>query len=505
MGKDRKIEVTMKRLVHLLGLICGLLLFQASKAEVNPRNGNFAVTYTLSSDQQRATYNSKSTDRGWFGFGWGSDFETRLLVMTDGSAVVLENGTGAQTVYGRKIGSSPQQQLVQQMLDDILVVEKLDPYQVAELRRELDSADGRISKLKTYGMSGKVPLGAVLKGEGCDEAQLSKTSDGYARRRCDGQLDQFDSRGWLLRRTSSDGKVSSAIYENSPYPKALIESDGSRVEFHWSNRGQMVKQTRIDREGKSATVLFAYDLRGNLARMDYTSGPHGGSHNRFRYDDRQNLIEVRYLDESTMLIAYDQQDQAIEVTDRSGKRTTYEYSTDPVTKEDITVIVASSQQANEKRRVLRFASDGLPTRTEDAQGRWTEYTYHPILRKVTQMRNAAGARRFTYDVEGRVLSASEGERGANVRFTYDKDGRISNIFSTDSEGQHRVLDFSYNANNKPVVIKLEGVGRIDIRYSAAGEIESVNSPAGAKIALAVTHAFQSVLELVKMSGATLGL
>jgi YD repeat-containing protein len=256
--------------------------------------------------------------------------------------------------------------------------------------------------------------------------------------------------------------------------------------------------------GKPVAVLFSYDQRGNLARIDYTGGDFGGRHNRFRYDDRQNLVEVRYLDDSTLLIGYDNKDQAIEFTDRQGKRTVYEYSTDPLTGQDMTVVIFSGDDRVQRRRVLRFASDGLPTRTEDAQGRWTEYTYHPEIRKVTMIRNAAGERSFTYDHNGRVLSATEGDRGRAARFTYDHEGRIAKILSSDNDGQQRTLEFHYNEKSKPIVISVEGLGRIDIRYSADGEIEAVNSPAGAKIALAVTQAFQSVLSLVKMSGANLG-
>jgi YD repeat-containing protein len=517
MPKGRKIKLPMNRPLKIIALAVSFFASQAAIADVNPRNGNFAVTYLLSSDHQRITYNSKSTDRGWFGFGWGSVFETRLLVLTDGSAVVLENGTGAQTVYGKKAGKkadnnanaktsiTPEQQLVQQMLNDIIAVDKLDPYQVADLHRELSSPDDRINKLKAYGMSGKVANGTVLQGDGCDAAQLSKVADGYQRIRCESGRDEFDNRGWLVQRTATDGKVFSAIYENAPYPKTLLEPDGSRVDLQWNNRGQLTEQSRTDHEGKPVKVQFNYDQKGNLARMDYFGGNLGGSNNRFRYDDRHNLIEVRYRDETTTLIAYDNADQAIEVTDRQGKQTRYEYSTDSKTREDTTVIVSTNQDRSEQRQILRYTSDGMPTRTHDRQGNWTEYAYHPDLRKVTMVRTAAGERRFGYDPKGQLLLASDTESLRVARFTYDKQGRIFKIVSQDADAPRRVLEFRYNDKNKPVIIKLDGVGQIDVRYDAHGEIETVNSPAGVKIALAVTQAFQSLLSLVKMSGVNFGL
>lgn len=52
---------------------------------VNPKNGNFFWT---NGDIDR------SAGAGWFGFGWDSEFETRLVAMPEGSVAVQESGTG---------------------------------------------------------------------------------------------------------------------------------------------------------------------------------------------------------------------------------------------------------------------------------------------------------------------------------------------------------------------------------------------------------------------------
>ena len=73
---------------------------------VNLKNGNFYITYTdiivPGGDHDlevTRTYNAKSVENGWFGFGWGSLYETKLMVSADGSVVVMENGSGAQTRF----------------------------------------------------------------------------------------------------------------------------------------------------------------------------------------------------------------------------------------------------------------------------------------------------------------------------------------------------------------------------------------------------------------------
>ncbi len=90
--------------MKILMMFLTLLLFIPLSlfAGVNLKNGNYYVTYTdlIATGgghdlMVQRTYNSKSIDMGWFGFGWGSDFETYLVVSPDGSVTIHENGTGA--------------------------------------------------------------------------------------------------------------------------------------------------------------------------------------------------------------------------------------------------------------------------------------------------------------------------------------------------------------------------------------------------------------------------
>lgn len=83
-------------------MILLLLLPLTAMAGVNHLNGNFYITYTDISLGKSAkaleitrTYNSKDDEAGWFGMGWGSDYETRLIVTPEGGVLIRENGNGA--------------------------------------------------------------------------------------------------------------------------------------------------------------------------------------------------------------------------------------------------------------------------------------------------------------------------------------------------------------------------------------------------------------------------
>jgi hypothetical protein len=93
--------------MKLIVILVALLAFPVlATAGVNPENGSFYITYNditqRSGDHELnldRTYNSLSSDLGWFGYGWGSQYETRLVVLPDGSAAIKENGAGLTTYY----------------------------------------------------------------------------------------------------------------------------------------------------------------------------------------------------------------------------------------------------------------------------------------------------------------------------------------------------------------------------------------------------------------------
>ncbi|MBT7767758.1 MAG: hypothetical protein HN730_11425, partial [Bdellovibrionales bacterium] len=98
----------MKR-IKLLFILLLFTISSALLAGVNLKNGNFYISYTDlivpgggHDLMVSRTYNSKSADKGWFGFGWGNSFETYLVPAADGSVVIHENGSGATTRFTPK-------------------------------------------------------------------------------------------------------------------------------------------------------------------------------------------------------------------------------------------------------------------------------------------------------------------------------------------------------------------------------------------------------------------
>lgn len=78
-------------------------------------------------------------------------------------------------------------------------------------------------------------------------------------------------------------------------------------------------------------------------------------------------------------------------------------------------------------------------------------------------------------------------------------GRITEL--VDQGGQR--VTFKYNRNSKPIEITVVGVGTINVRYTASGEIEKVDSDGGRTVALKVTSTFQNLLEIIRPAGVSL--
>jgi YD repeat-containing protein len=104
---------------------------------------------------------------------------------------------------------------------------------------------------------------------------------------------------------------------------------------------------------------------------------------------------------------------------------------------------------------------------------------------------------FRYDDAGNLIYAENSE-GVKITLLYDSVGRIDELKSDKSD-----IKFTYNVNSKPTVIELVGVGRINVSYTEGGDVEKVASDGGRKIALAVTGAFEELLDVIRPAGVSL--
>lgn len=520
-------------------LLALLAIPNLTMAGVNPKNGNFYISYTDIVQKSATydlnlirTYNSKAAYLGWFGYGWGSNFETRLTVMPDSSVVVTENGAGKNTFYRPAKGADVVGG-VSKMVSSIANTDHLSESDSAVLRDKLLQDEGlRLQKVERYGLKYSLPIATILQGSNCPESALTRVAEGYKRVDCQGRIDWFNLQGHLSRYEFGDGYAVSVIYEGNR-PKEIRDILGQSLTFSWSEKGLATTA-----EGLQTTGRYEYDHQNNLIKWKDVSG----NAYEYEYDNNHNLTAVIYLDHTRMAITYDDNSAATSVTERDGSKTTYEYRNDPedylhywtritlslpngestsrefefksqVDAKGSETLIKAAESSAIDRSEIKFDDKGRVIHQVNGEGESVDYDYDKDCGKLSQViRNNNETTFFDYDKACNLISAEKNKQN-RIELKYYSDSKAENgsplikrMIDYDlTKKTKRILTFKYNKQHKPVEINLVGVGRIWVEYDANGEISNVESNKGPKMALQVTRAFQNLLSVVKVAGIRMSL
>ena len=538
-------------------LMLGLLLFPIlAWGGVNLKNGNFYITYTdviaPGGDHDleiTRTYNSKSTENGWFGFGWGSLYETKLVVSADGSVTVMENGAGAQTRFVPKEAIDVDSASAK-IVDAIKKKEHMSDVAIAHLMKNLKGdADLRQIYSKRYGIDTKLADGTTLYSNDRGIQTIVKEKEGYKRVSSDGKSDYFDNDGKLTKITDKNGYAITFEYKNGQLA-AIKDSQAKQILLDWYPTGKIKSAfTAADKK----TTTYTYDTKGNLIM----SNDIGGNFYKYEYDVNHNLVSIGYIDNTKMQIRYDKNALATEVIEPNGDSTKYKYETNPKNPENHYWTTVTKKPKDDKESSSRYEYElkskpdgqqytyriatevdgiktetiyseccslplkitrgkdvttfeynakGLLTKKTSTRGEYVQLEYDDKINKITKVVNNDGWTTFQYD-KAANLSKAVNSAGKSVLLIYDRNGKITKMIDQEKndEKSRRTLSFKYNSLGKPVEIEMEKVGIINVAYDNYGEIKKVESKAGAKMALQVTQAFQSLLSIVKPAGVNLNM
>ncbi len=534
----------------LLLLILPLTAF----AGVNLKNGNFYISYVDiivpgggHDLEVSRTYNSKSTDKGWFGFGWGSDFETYLTVSADGSVVVHEYGAGALTRFTPKTAvnaDNATSKIIEAMRKRTAISDKV----VTDLTKKLrNDAELRQAYARRFNVKAKLAAGTVLYSNTRGLQQIHKTKKGFLRKFNDGKKQFFNETGKLLRITDKNGYKISMTYKNNLL-KSVKDSQAKQLFFGWYPDGKLKTVWSV---GDKKTL---YKYKGN--NLVESKDVQGNTY-KYTYDSNHNMNAVVYTDGSKMSIDYTKKTQLVsKVKNRNGESTGYKYESNPknpdyhywttVTKANtagrkvanryeyeikarpdgsqytyriLTVIngfkteTVYSECCSLPLKITRgkhvtnfdYNKKGLLVKKTSNKGDYVELKYHDKFNKITSVTNNDGWTKFAYDKKGN-LQRAQNSKGKSVLLVYDRKGRITKMVDKNKNRKKtRTLKFKYNAQGKPVEIAMDRIGKIHVAYDNYGEIKRVESKAGHKMALQVTQAFQSLLAIVKPAGVNLNL
>lgn len=528
---------------------------------VNLKNGNYYTSFTdlvaPGSGQKleiTRTYNSKATEVGWFGFGWGSDYETTLSASTDGCVVIHENGAGAKTRFCPKTAvdvEAASVKIVEAMKKKTPMTGQAEKQLLEKLKT---NSELRHAYAKNFGIETKIASGTVLYSNDRGMQELKKTKDGYERKYHDGKVEAFTDFGKISWIKDKNGYSVNFQYSKAGLLESIKDSLAKQVFFTWYPEGQ-VKEVWSQSEKKS---FFKYEGQNLVYSKDV-----GGNEYGFEYDKNHNLTKIIYNPsrakgekEDFMAMTYEPKTLFVSsVQERNGETTKYEYGSNPkmpddhywtsVTKDGFDGKPVTNKYEYEiktkpdgSRYTYRIVTEinGLKTETiyteccslpqkiargnqvtsfeYNAKGLLTKKVsgkeiiqigYDDKCDKINEVKNGQGWTKFKYDPKCNLLQA-QNSGGKAVLLYYDRNGKISMMLDKDEKTkEQRKLSFKYNSQGKPVEIAMDKVGKINVVYDNYGEIKKVESDKGHKMALQVTQAFQNLLTIVKPAGVNLNM
>jgi YD repeat-containing protein len=314
--------------------------------------GNFILTSTdfaaPSSPLTRIEriYQSKSSHTGWFGFGWGSRYETSLEFEADGSILAKDYGGGSETTFIPQSGLRPQSQIVAEVIaaanQTHLFGSDAARTRYALNLRDKDTLKSEWTRYRNQGLiePAMPPVGEAFY-DSAHQQKLERVPEGFQRQALNktfsaygsigafsGEFETFDLNGLLIRIWDSRNNFVAIRYTSKQQPKEIYDNYGKEFLLAFNNNGSLARVR--DASGRVATYEYRYNRKnpsftfwGNdLAR--YTDI--NGNVYTYDYDGIHDLTRVQYPDHSSMRLAYDGQTGRVAKAVRTdGRVTTYTY------------------------------------------------------------------------------------------------------------------------------------------------------------------------------------
>ncbi len=537
------------------------LLVGFAHAGVNLKNGNFYISYTDivvpgtgKSLEMTRTYNSKSTEKGWFAFGWGNVFETKLVKSPDGCVVIHEHGAGGKTRFCPKNAVDPKK-AAQKVVDVMRKKSTLSAKAVKDLTNKLaNNAELRHAYARKFGVKSDIAVGSTLYSNERGIQQVKVLKTGFMRASNDGKKEYFNKDGQLEKVVDKNNYTVEFTYKNKNL-YSIKDSFAKQIYLEWNTDGRIVKMW----SAKDKVATFKYKGDDLVYSKDVAGNEYG-----YEYDSNHNLTKVIYNPnrkkgekEDSMKLEYEDKTYFIsKITDRNGDVTSYKYGSNPkdpknhywteVTKNGFNNKPVTNKYEYEIKtrpdgsrytyRIMtkingiktetiyseccglplkiargkvvtnfEYNDKGLLTKKTSTRGDYVEIAYDKVHNKISRVKNKSGVTTFKYDKKGNLKQA-QNSQGKAVLLIYNSKGKIQKMVDKDIKTKkRRVLAFKYNSLGKPVEIDMKGVGKIQVAYDNYGEIKRVESKKGHKMALQVTQAFQNLLAIVKPAGVNLNM
>lgn len=504
------------------------------------------------------TYNSRSLFNGLFGFGWCSDFETKIDVTPESTLRLTECGAGQEITYWPKTYNAGK---LDNTIKAIMAEVKkkrpdLRPDYIANLEKEMRSNEYMREEFsKRMNMKGKVEDGVTYLANGREAENIKLQGGVYKRTLADGTFQLFDP---------VSGRMVQMYDKNQNYLKLTWEKDqlnqvadnlGRKLTFKYNPSNKKVAEI----VGPN-NMVAKYSVKGeDLAEVtDSKSEKY-----KYGYDDVHNLLRIDFPDASYKALTYNKdKDWVTSFRNRKGCTETYDYQVskddpknhfwsnvvkkcaDKVTNQSkyeffhrprpegggVYLYRVRSEVNNNVTDIVYHEVFGKPisilrdniktdytyydngfVKTKKEPGRLMTFEYKNQCQKVSLVTLA-------FSDEDRKPSQSKTEKPTKtVRTKFNYENAKCNLMSAEnSEGQtvklqydpqgriaqiedqsKKLVKIKYEGKfGKPATVTRPGLGTIQVSYKPDGEINKVESKEGPNVAVQVASIFNNLLDII---------
>lgn len=553
-------------LLIAVGLLSLFFIPLQSHAIVDMKSANYSDNWTdlivpgVGYDLRvNRTYNSRSLFNGLFGFGWCSDFETRIEVTPESNLKLTECGGGMEILFMPK---SFKPAKVDSTIKAILTEIKrrrpeLRPDYIAGLEKELKVDDFMREEFsRRMGIKGKVESGVVYSANGREAENITLKGGIFKRTLADGTFQLFDP---------ISGHMNQMYDKNQNYLKLSWQKDtlqsvsdnlGRKLSFKYNPQNKKVAEIFGPNGLKAKYIIKGEDL------VQVTDGKKEDY--KYIYDDVHNLTRIDFPDKTHKALTYNKdKDWVTSFRNRKGCMETYDYE---VSKDDPknhfwsnVVKKCGTKVTNQSKYEFfhRPRPDGTGVylyrvRTE-VNNNVTDIVYHEIFGKplsilrdniktdyayfnngfVKTKKEPGRSMSFEYKNSCQKVSsvalryyeeASNNKKKAKAekltktirtKFVYDP-AKCNLILADNSDGQKvklkydpqgriaqiedqskKLVKIQYEAKfGKPWIVTRPGLGAIKVSYKGDGEIAKVESKEGPNVAVQVASIFNNLLDII---------
>lgn len=552
-------SLNMKRTLFVI--LSLTITMPALAGTINLQNGNYTITFSdmvfpwkHGEIELSRIYNSGSSYKGFFGYGFGSRFEHKLVQNPDGS-VILENfGSGATQVFTNE---NYQQAQISNVADQI--IQKLPGTERSEkTKEELISNYFHRQRLATKFkiQTPEVPEGTRFSSFDVGQEWLTKTKDGWEVDRHDGSHLFFDKEGKIAKELIKGKYLLVYNYnEKKRLDNVTDESGKALVTFTFNSEGLATQVRFLEKawvaqytykfhlliestDAANHSYKYSYDKRDNLTKILTADG----KTEEIEYDARYRDRVVKYKSIDDVLTNYNfvplnqenpEQHFSLDITKHFvGTRApssntstpfhtskyTFFFKTYPDGRKYLTWHEVSEYGEKtkteygdpyglptaiikgDKKTMFEYYPNGLLKKKVFPNGEAIELTYNDKYKKVSAVTRGTQTLQYEYDNLGNLKKATDASTKENISLEYDTKQRITKI----SSSKKSTLLFEYQEGGKPTKIVVNGKGTLLPVYDAQGNIIDMKSSNGRKLTIEAQETFNTLIQMIKPAGVTFG-